>query len=426
MIGRYEITGIKARQVLDSRGNPTVECEVQTKGGGFGRAIVPSGKSKGKFEAVEIRDGGTPWKGLGVTRAVSNINNIIKPVVLGMDSRNQEDIDYRMIELDGTENKSKLGANAILAVSLANAVACADTKDVPLYSHLNLLFGKPEMVIPVPFMNIINGGLHAGNKLAVQEFMIAPIGAESFVEAMQMATEVYHELGNILVSKFGKSAIALGDEGGYSPPLRRTTQALDLLLEAIHREGYEKEVKLSIDAAASTFWDKRYYHIDGKRIKPDTLFEFYVKLVNDYPIVNIEDPFHEEDFDSFAKLVSEIGKDVQITGDDIFVTNPRRIEQGIARKSANALLLKVNQIGTLTEAMQSARLSYSNKWYVMVSHRSGDTEDTFISDLSVALSTGEIKAGAPARGERTSKYNRLLRIEEESGFDYAGKRWNPK
>ncbi len=426
MIGRYEITRVYARRVIDSRGNPTVECEVETKGGGFGRAIVPSGKSKGKHEAVELRDGGTSWKGLDVMKAVRNVNEIISPRLVGMDSRNQEDIDYTMISLDGTENKSRLGANAILAVSLANAVACASTKDTSLYSHLNLLFGKPEMTIPVPFLNILNGGKHAGNKLAIQEFMIAPIGAGSFAEAMQMATEIYHELGNILREKLGKSATNVGDEGGFAPPLKKTEQALDLILEAIHREGYEKEVRLSIDAAASTFWDGKYYHIDGKRMKSEKLLEFYKGLVDNYPIINIEDPFHEEDFESFAKLVEDIGKDIQITGDDIFTTNPARIRQGIMKNSANAILLKVNQIGTLTESFQAARLAYDNGWYVMVSHRSGDTEDTFIADLAVAISSGEIKAGAPARGERTAKYNRLIRIEEESGFTYAGKRWDLK
>ncbi len=426
MIGRYEIVKVHARQVLDSRGNPTVECDVVTKGGGFGRAIVPSGKSRGKHEAFELRDGGLDWHGMGVTKAVSNVNEIIAKKVVGMDARNQEEIDYSMISLDGTENKSKLGGNAILSVSLAVSVAAAVTKDVPLYVHLNQLFGKPEMTLPVPFMNILNGGEHAGNKLAIQEFMIAPIGAKSFSEAMQIGSEVYHELRNVILERYGKKAINVGDEGGFAPPISKTRDALDLIMEAIHRQGYEKEVRLSIDAAANSFWTGKYYKIDGKRMKPDKLLEFYVSLVSEYPIVNIEDPFTEDDHEHFAKLNQEIGKDVQITGDDIFVTNPSRIRTGIANKLANAVLLKVNQIGTLTEAMQAARLAYSNGWYVMVSHRSGDTEDSFIADLAVAISSGEIKSGAPARGERTSKYNRLLRIEEESNLPYAGRRWDLK
>ncbi len=423
MLDRYEITSVKARQVLDSRGNPTVECDIRTRGGGFGRAIVPSGKSTGKHEAVELRDGGLDWNGKGVSKAVKNVNDIIAPKIVGTDCRNQEALDYTLIALDGTPNKAKLGANAILSVSLANAVAAASTKDTPLYYHLNALFGKPEMTLPVPFFNILNGGEHAGNKLAIQEFMIAPIGAKTFSEALKMGVEVYHELRTILIEKYGKTAVNVGDEGGFAPPLKKTKDALDLIMEAIHRQGYENEIRLSIDAAASTFWTGKYYKIDGKRMKTERLLKFYTDLIEEYPIINIEDPFHEEDFDSFSMLTERVGKDVQITGDDLFVTNPRRIEQGIIRKSANAILLKLNQIGTLTEAFQAARLAYDNDWYVMVSHRSGDTEDTFIADLAVAISCGEIKAGAPARGERTAKYNRLLRIEEETGFNYAGKRW---
>ncbi len=426
MIDRYEIVKVTARQVLDSRGNPTVECEVHTKGGGFGKAIVPSGKSKGKNEALELRDGGLDWKGMGVTKAVSNVNEVISKKIIGMDSRNQEEIDYTMISLDGTENKSRLGANAILSVSLAVAVAAASTKGVPLYSHLNALFDKPEMTMPVPFLNIINGGEHAGNKLSIQEFKIAPVGAKSFGEAMKMASEVYHELKNVITERYGRKAINVGDEGGFAPPISKTRDALDLIMESIHREGYEKEIRLSLDSAANYFWTGKYYKIDGKRMKGDKLLDYYMGILDEYPIINWEDPFCESDFEHFARMTELVGKEIQITGDDIFVTNPRLIQDGISKKLANAVLLKVNQIGTLTEAMRAAKLAYSNGWYVMVSHRSGETEDTFISDLAVAISSGEIKSGAPARGERTAKYNRLLRIEEESGFNYAGKRWELK
>ncbi len=422
MLDKYAILDVKARQIIDSRGNPTVECDVVTKGG-FGRASVPSGKSKGKHEAVELRDGGKEWNGLGVSKAVDNVNKIIAMKIIDMDSRDQEGIDFEMISLDGTPDKSRLGANAMLSVSMAVAVAAANTKGVELYNHLNSLFGSPEMVIPVPFFNIINGGEHAGNKLAIQEFMIAPVGVTSFSDALRVGSEIYHTLRELLIDKYGRKAVNVGDEGGFAPPMKKTKEALDMLVKAIEKAGYSNEVRLSIDAAASTFFNGKYYVIDGKRMKSEKLLKFYERLVNDYPIINIEDPFQEEDFESFSKLVDSIGKDVQITGDDIFTTNPARIKKGVMHKSANALLLKLNQIGTLTEAFSAARVAFDNKWFVMVSHRSGETEDTFIADLAVALSCGEIKSGAPARGERTAKYNRLLRIEEESGLDYAGKRW---
>ncbi len=421
MLDKYVILDVKARQILDSRGNPTVECDVTTRGG-FGRAAVPSGKSRGRHEALELRDGGKAWHGKGVTKAVDNVNKIIAMKVMDMDSRDQEGIDFAMRNLDGTPNKSRLGANAILSVSMASAVAAANTKGQALYKHLNSLFGSPEMVLPVPFFNIINGGEHAGNKLAIQEFMIAPIGAKSFSNALRIGSEVYHTLKSLLEDKYGKTAVNVGDEGGFAPPMKKTKEALDMLVKAVEKTGYDKEIKLSIDAAASSFFNGKYYVIDGKRMKTEKLKTFYEKIASDYPIINIEDPFQEEDFNAFSELVESIGSDVQVTGDDIFVTNPERIKKGILHNSANALLLKLNQIGTLTEAFQAAQLAYDNKWFVMVSHRSGETEDTFISDLAVAISCGEIKAGAPARGERTAKYNRLLRIEED-GLDYAGKRW---
>lgn len=413
---RFKIVDIKAREILDSRGNPTVETDVLTKGGGFGRAAVPAGASKGAFEALELRDGGKRFHGKGVLKAVRNVNEIIAPKLIGYDCRKQYEIDKLMIELDGTKNKSKLGANAILSVSLAVAKAAASTYGMPLFQYLG---GVKARVLPVPLMNIINGGKHAGNELSIQEFMIVPVGADKFSEALRIGSEVYHSLKEYLKDKYGKSAINVGDEGGFAPPMKKTREALDALVESIKKAGYEpgKDVVLAIDAAATSFYneEKKTYFIDGEEIDSDKLLELYVSLIDEYPIKSIEDPFYENDYEKFAELTKKIGNKVQIVGDDIFVTNVERLKKGIEMGAANALLLKVNQIGTLTEAINAAELALNNGYNVIVSHRSGETEDTTIAHLVVALNVGQIKTGAPARGERTAKYNELLRIEEYLG-----------
>jgi len=415
MIETFKIASIKAREILDSRGNPTVEVDVYTKDG-FGRAAVPAGASKGVHEALEKRDGGKRYHGRGVLSAVRNVNEVIAPKLIGMDSRRQWEIDQLMIKLDGTENKSKLGANAILGVSLAVAKAAADTYKIPLFEYLG---GLRARILPVPLMNIINGGKHAGNELSIQEFMIVPVGADRFSEALRIGAEVYHELKSYLKEKYGLSAINVGDEGGFAPPMKETRDALNALIEAIKRTGYEEgtDVVLALDAAATSFYnnEKKTYYIDGKEISSEELLQMYIDLVNEYPIKSIEDPFQEEDFDSFAELTKRIGNKVQIVGDDLFVTNVKRLKRGIEVGAANALLLKVNQIGTLSEAIQAAEMAMDHGYSVIVSHRSGETEDTTIAHLAVALNSGQIKTGAPARGERTSKYNELLRIEEYLG-----------
>lgn len=410
----FSIASIKARWVLDSRGNPTVETEVLTIARGYGKAIVPSGASTGTHEALELRDGGKAFHGKGVLKAVENVNKIIAPELLGMDSRSQEDIDGKMLQMDGTPNKSRLGANAILSVSLAVAHAAADTYSLPLFQYLG---GMNAYTMPVPLMNIINGGKHAGNELKIQEFLIAPVGAKTFSEALRIGSEVYHSLKAYLKDKYGSQAINIGDEGGFSPPMKNTREALDALINAIRNAGYEpgKDVALAIDAAASEFYDEKrsLYIIDGQELSREKMIELYEKLVEEYPIISIEDPLHEEDFEGFSIITRTLK--TQVIGDDIFVTNVERLRRGIENKSANALLLKVNQIGTLTEALEAARLAISNGYSVVVSHRSGETEDTTISHIAVALNTGQIKTGAPARGERTAKYNELLRIEEYLG-----------
>ncbi len=417
MSDSFVVKRVRAREILDSRGNPTVEVDVYTEHG-FGRAAVPSGASTGIHEALELRDGDRRFHGKGVLRAVRNVNEIIAPEIVGMDARLQREIDEKMRRLDGTSNKSKLGANAILGVSLAVAKAAADTYDMPLYRYLG---GIRSRVMPVPLMNILNGGKHAGNELSIQEFMIVPVGADSLREALQIGSEVYHELKAFLKARFGLSAINVGDEGGFAPPLNKTRDALDALIEAIKKAGYDpdSDVVIAMDAAASSFYDEDSgkYKIDGDELGREEMLEFYISLVNEYPIKSIEDPFFEEDFEAFAELTGKIGDHIQIVGDDLFVTNVNRLSKGIELGAANALLLKVNQIGTLTEAIDAAELSFSNGYNVIVSHRSGETEDATIAHLAVALNTGQIKTGAPARGERTAKYNELLRIEEELGSE---------
>jgi len=415
MVRKYEIVNIDARQVFDSRGNPTIECTV-TVGKGEGSARVPSGASTGKYEAVELRDGGKEYNGKGVSKAINNIEEIIAPRLIGMDVRNQEEIDQLLIELDGTPNKSNLGANATTAVSLACCRTAANAKQVPLYQHIGTIAHQWEFQVPVPFFNIINGGKHAGNKLAVQEFMIAP-KTDTFAKAMKIGVEVYHELGEMLKKKYGKSATNVGDEGGFAPPISKTEEAIKLILKAVKQSGHEGEVYISLDVAASETYKKGKYNIDGKRMSTERLLEFYKELIKKYPIVNIEDPFQEEDFKAFAKITEETG--IQITGDDLFVTNVERIKQGIQMRACNALLLKVNQIGTLTEAIQAAKMAQQSEYKVMVSHRSGETSDPFIADLAVGIGAEQIKSGAPCRSERLAKYNRLLEIEQE-GVSYIG------
>ena len=406
----FTIENIHAREILDSRGNPTVEVDVTTEIG-FGRASVPSGASTGTNEALELRDKDNRYHGKGVKIAVNNVNTEIKKALLGIDARNQRDIDRLMLELDGTQNKSRLGANAILGVSLAVAHAAADSLGLSLYRYLG---GTNTFTLPCPTMNVINGGKHAGNELAIQEFMIQPVGAKTYSEALRMGAETYHTLGTVLSKKYGTSAVNVGYEGGYAPPLATTRDALDSIIYAIEETGYEKKITIGLDAAASEFFKKDKYSIDGKTLSNGELADYYADLVKTYPILSIEDPFHEEAFDDFAALTKNL-KDKIIVGDDLFVTNPKRLEKGIKMNAANALLLKVNQIGTLSEAFDAARLAQKNKYKVIVSHRSAETEDTTIADISVALGAEMIKTGAPARSERNAKYNQLLRIEEELG-----------
>jgi enolase len=410
--GEYKIEKIHAREILDSRGNPTVEVDVFTPKG-FGRASVPSGASTGTNEALELRDADpNRYGGKGVLTAVKNVNTIIQKELLGLDVRNQREIDELMIELDETDNKSNLGANAILGVSMAVAKTAADSISIPLYRYFG---GSNAFTLPVPTMNVINGGKHAGNELAIQEFMIQPKGAETFYEALQIGAEIYHVLGKLLEKKYGRSSTNVGYEGGYAPKMSESTEALDALVQAIEEAGYtESEVTIGLDAAASEFHLDEFYTIDGKKLSAPELMDYYVELVNSYPILSIEDPFYEEAFEDFEALTNELW-DTIIVGDDLFVTNIERLSKGVDMGAANALLLKVNQIGTLSEAFDAASMASRNSYTVIVSHRSAETEDTTISDLSVAIGAEMIKTGAPARGERTAKYNQLLRIEEDLG-----------
>jgi enolase len=410
-----KILAVKARSILDSRGNPTVECELKTSDGIF-RASVPAGASTGANEAHELRDGGDSYFGLGVQRAVNNINIIIAKKLKGR-TVNQQEIDELMIRLDGTHNKSKLGANAILAVSMAAARAGAAAKDILLHEYIGKLFGTKKFTMPVPAFNIINGGKHAGNKLDFQEYMILPTGAKSFEEALRMGSEIYHALKKNLENHFGKQAINVGDEGGFAPPLECIEEPFDYITDAMIKLGYWKKVKLGIDCAATTFWRHGKYYLEGKDVTSEEMVRKYEDLVNAYPLVSIEDPFYEEDFSHFAKLKKLVK--AQIVGDDLLCTNPERVKKAIARNSCNCLLLKINQIGTITEALKAAQLAKKAGWNVMVSHRSGETTDCFIADLAVGIAAGQIKAGAPCRGERLAKYNQLLRIEEQSKAPYA-------
>ena len=423
-----KIKSIKAREILDSRGNPTVEVDLKTKQGLF-RAAVPSGASTGIHEALELRDGGKRYGGKGVLKAVRNVNNFISERVVGMNCKQQEWIDNEMRKLDGTGAKSRLGANAILAVSIAVCKAGAAANKLPLYKHIANISKNKKLIMPVPCFNVINGGKHAGNALAMQEFMLLPVGANSFKQAMQMGAETYHTLKSIIKKKYGEDAV--GDEGGFAPNIQDNKEGLNLLEKAIDKAGYKGKIKIGMDVAASEFYKKGKYNLNFKGKKPqfktgEELIELYKEFIKDYPIATIEDPFDQDDWDSYAKLTKKVGNKVQIVGDDLLVTNPKRISIGIEKKAVNALLLKVNQIGTVTESIQACQLSKSVDWGVMVSHRSGETEDSFIADLVVGLRTGQIKSGAPCRSERLAKYNQLLRIEEEINVKYAGKNFrNP-
>ena len=428
-----KIKSIKARQIYDSRGNPTVEVDLITEDGQLFRSAVPSGASTGIHEALELRDKEKAnWHGKGVLKAVGHVNNTLAPAIIakGMSVVKQAEIDKFMLELDGTENKSKFGANAILGISLAVCKAGAQAKKVPLYKHIADLAGVKELILPVPAFNVINGGSHAGNALAMQEFMILPTGATSFSEAMKMGSEVYHHLRNVIKEQYGLEATCVGDEGGFAPNIENNEKGLDLIKDAIERAGYTGKVEIGMDVAASEFYKDSKYDLLWKTkqagqaanlLSGEQLGDVYRGYIKKYPIVSIEDPFDQDDWDSWNKLTAST--DIQIVGDDLTVTNPKRIATAVEKKSCNGLLLKVNQIGTVTEAIEAHNLAKSSGWGTMISHRSGETEDTFIADLTVGLSTGQIKTGAPCRSERLAKYNQILRIEEELGSSakFAGK-----
>jgi len=428
------VSKIHARQIFDSRGNPTVEVDLHTPKGLF-RAAVPSGASTGIHEALELRDkDATKYLGKGVSTAVSNINNIIAPALIekNIDVTQQTSVDQIMFDLDGTENKSKLGANAILAVSLAVCKAGAAQKGVPLYQHIADLAGNKRVILPVPAFNVINGGSHAGNKLAMQEFMILPTGAANFTEAMRIGAEVYHNLKSVIKKKYGQDATNVGDEGGFAPNIQDNREGLELLKEAIAKAGYTDKVDIGMDVAASEFYIDGKYDLDFKTKEgKDTskiltgaqLADLYTSFTENYPIVSMEDVFDQDDWESWSAFNAKTS--CQIVGDDLTVTNPKRMKTAIEKKACNALLLKVNQIGSVTESIEACKLAQSSGWGVMVSHRSGETEDTFIADLVVGLCAGQIKTGAPCRSERLAKYNQILRIEEELGANavYAGKKF---
>jgi len=417
------IKTVHAREILDSRGNPTLEVDLTTNNGLF-RASVPSGASTGAYEAYELRDGGDRYLGKGCLKAVANVNDVLGPAVCGMDPTDQRGIDQVMIELDGTENKSKLGANAILGISLAVSKAGAAANNIPLYAHYAKLAGNNEdkFTMPIPCFNVINGGSHAGNKLAFQEYFVIPTGAKSFREAMQIGCEVYHTLGKIIKAKFGGDATLIGDEGGFAPPCDNR-EGCELIMEAIEKAGYTGMCTIGLDVAASEFKVKGEdaydldFKYDGNKITGEALGKLYESLAADFPIVTIEDPFDEDDWENWSKFTIKNGDKYQVVGDDLTVTNPNKITRAIKEQACTALLLKVNQIGSITESIDAVKQSKQAGWGIMTSHRSGETEDTYIADLAVGLCTGQIKTGAPCRGERLAKYNQLLRIEEELGAE---------
>jgi enolase len=414
------IEALGAREILDSRGNPTVEVEVLLEDGTAARAAVPSGASTGAFEAVELRDGGKRYLGKGVEKAIKNVNDVIAPEVIGLDAQDQRLVDETMIDLDGTKNKAKLGANAILGVSLAVAKASAEHADLSLFKYVG---GNNAHVLPVPMMNILNGGAHADTNVDIQEFMVAPIGADTFKESLRWGAEIYHSLKSVLKKR--GLATSIGDEGGFAPNLDSNRAALDLILEAVDLAGFKagKEIALAMDVAATEFFDNGKYAFEGKQLTSAEMISYYAELVSAYPLVSIEDPLNEDDWDGWAAITKELGGKVQLVGDDLFVTNPERLARGIASGTANAMLVKVNQIGSLTETLDAVEMAHRAGYRNMMSHRSGETEDVTIADLAVATNCGQIKTGAPARSERVAKYNQLLRIEDElaEGARYAGR-----
>jgi len=433
------IATIKARMILDSRGNPTVEVDLTTKGGVFARAAVPSGASTGIHEACELRDGDkSVYMGKGVLKAVASVNDTLAPALVGKSVSDQKAIDDAMIALDGTPNKSKLGANAILGVSMAVVKAAAAAKGMPLYKYIAEIAGNDlnGNVLPVPCFNVINGGSHAGNKLAFQEYFIIPVGASTFAEAMQIGCECYHNLKSIIKKKFGGDATLIGDEGGFAPPCD-ARQGVELIMEAIKKAGYEGKCKVGMDVAASEFkvegedvydlgtWYPEAEKTPELKMSGEALGAFYAKLCEDFPVITIEDPFDQDDWAAWGKMTAAIGEPTQVVGDDLTVTNPTRVQKAIDDKSCNALLLKVNQIGTITEAIAAVKMCKKAGWGVMCSHRSGETEDTTIADIAVGLCCGQIKTGAPCRSDRNAKYNQLMRIEEELGKEakFAGETW---
>ena len=414
------IDAIHAREILDSRGNPTVEVEVLLTDGSLGRAAVPSGASTGEFEAVERRDGDKDrYLGKGVLDAVESVNTVIADALFGTDATSQRDVDQVLLDLDGTENKSSIGANALLGVSMAVANAAAASTDQPLFKYLG---GANAHVLPVPMMNILNGGAHADTNVDIQEFMVLPIGAASFSEALRWGTEVYHSLKAVLQEK--GLGTGLGDEGGFAPDLESNRQALEVIVEAIEKAGYTvgDQIALGLDVASSEFYNDGVYTFEGEQRDAVAMIDYYAKLVEDFPIVSIEDPLDEQDWTGWSELTAKLGDTVQLVGDDLYVTNVERLQRGIDEKAGNSVLVKVNQIGTMTETFETIRLAQSNTFACVISHRSGETEDTFIADLAVATNAGQIKTGAPARSDRVAKYNQLLRIEEElhDAARYAG------
>ncbi|OIJ21039.1 phosphopyruvate hydratase [Anaerobacillus alkalidiazotrophicus] len=417
------ISDVYAREVLDSRGNPTVEVEVYLEGGAMGRALVPSGASTGEYEAVELRDGGDRYMGKGVLKAVENVNEEIAPELVGYDALDQVGIDHLMIDLDGTPNKSKLGANAILGVSMAVARAAADALDIPLYVYLG---GFNAKTLPTPMMNIINGGEHADNNVDIQEFMIMPVGAEKFADALRMGAEIFHNLKSVLSAKGLNTAV--GDEGGFAPNLGSNEEALQTIIEAIEKAGYKpgEEVLLAMDVAASEMYEDGKYNMKGEGVvkTSEEMVEYYSQLCAKYPIVSIEDGLDENDWDGFKKLTEALGDKVQLVGDDLFVTNTAKLSEGIEKGIGNSILIKVNQIGTLTETFDAIEMAKRAGYTAVISHRSGETEDSTIADIAVATNAGQIKTGAPSRTDRVAKYNQLLRIEDGLDFigQYAGKK----
>jgi len=417
-----KIDKIHARYILDSRANPTVEVDITLEDGSFGRAAVPSGASTGKLEAHELRDGDKSYLGKGVSKAVENINTSMKDILIGQDAANQKNIDQLMIDLDGSDNKKKLGANAILALSLANLKAFSKSSNKHIYEIIPNIYGAPSL--PVPFMNILNGGAHADNKVDIQEFMIVPYGFETFDLSLQAGVEIYHTLKELLKEK-GLST-NVGDEGGFAPNLNSSSEVIKTILQAIEKSGYkpEEEVSIALDAAASEFHKDGKYLIEDQELSSVEMVDYLINLADQYPIISIEDGLSEDDWDGWALLTEKIGDNIQLVGDDLFVTQEKMLQEGINLNAANSILIKINQVGSITETLETMNLAKENNYTSMVSHRSGETEDTFISHLVTGTSSGQIKTGAPARSERTSKYNELLRIGEKVGYEtFKNKKW---